>query len=219
MYSSFSKTLAPGIRLGWLYAGDLYSKAERVKFSLGRSVSPVYQELILKLLQSSSYERHLRTFRRKLNDQAVQLSGVLENIFPPVHVFISRKEGIASGHNYRKRQIWSCFISIAKNTASCLLPGRPSLFQAHTVIISGLFFQKELRQKVYCCWKVQEKSKRTALVRHSLKMRYFTSLIAYFRFLVLSISSCGIASMFLNSKPSIHFSLVRSISSPEMICF
>lgn len=93
MYSSFSKTLAPGIRLGWLYAGDFYSKAERVKFSLGRSVSPVYQELILKLLQSSSYERHLRTFRRKLNDQAVQLSEALENYFPSGSCFYKPEGG------------------------------------------------------------------------------------------------------------------------------
>lgn len=81
-YSSFSKTLAPGIRLGWLYAGSFYAKAERVKFALGRSVSPLYQELILKLLQKNSYERHLRLFRKKLNQQAGQLLEVLRRSFP-----------------------------------------------------------------------------------------------------------------------------------------
>lgn len=82
MYSSFSKTLAPGIRLGWLYAGPFYSKAERAKFALGRSVSPLYQELILKLLQGNSYERHLRSFRKKLNQQSSQLLNVLRKSFP-----------------------------------------------------------------------------------------------------------------------------------------
>ncbi|MGU3377034.1 aminotransferase-like domain-containing protein [Chryseobacterium sp. M5A1_1a] len=82
IYSSFSKTLAPGIRLGWLYAGKFYSGAEKTKFTLGRSVSPIYQELILKLLQENKYERHLRLFRKKLNEQAVQLLEVLRKYFP-----------------------------------------------------------------------------------------------------------------------------------------
>lgn len=82
IYSSFSKTLAPGIRLGWLYAGHFYSRAERAKFTLGRSVSPLYQELILKLLQGNSYERHLRSFRKKLNQQAFQLLEIVRKSFP-----------------------------------------------------------------------------------------------------------------------------------------
>ncbi|MCW1961735.1 PLP-dependent aminotransferase family protein [Chryseobacterium viscerum] len=81
-YSSFSKTLAPGIRLGWLYAGDFYSKSERVRFALGRTVSPIYQELVLKLLQSNGYERHLRAFRKKLSQQAVQVLEALRTSFP-----------------------------------------------------------------------------------------------------------------------------------------
>ncbi|WP_123902618.1 hypothetical protein [Chryseobacterium elymi] len=45
-YSSFSKTLAPGIRLGWLHTGCFYARSEKSRFIPGRSVAPIYQEFI-----------------------------------------------------------------------------------------------------------------------------------------------------------------------------
>lgn len=80
--SSFSKSLAPGIRLGWLSAGRYFLQAERMKFALGRSVSPLNQEVIIKLLSGSSYDRHLRTFRRKLEQNAIRLAGHFNQYFP-----------------------------------------------------------------------------------------------------------------------------------------
>jgi len=81
-YASFSKTIAPGIRLGWLAGGSFFSKAERLKFSLGRSVSPLNQEVITKLLSTSTYDRHLRTFRRQLEHQSILISNQLNQFFP-----------------------------------------------------------------------------------------------------------------------------------------
>lgn len=81
-YSSFSKTLAPGIRLGWLNAGRFFEQAERIKFSLGRSVAPIFQELMIELLEENSYDRHLRFFRKQLEMQCVELLNVLRLCFP-----------------------------------------------------------------------------------------------------------------------------------------
>ncbi|MBT2622676.1 PLP-dependent aminotransferase family protein [Chryseobacterium sp. ISL-6] len=81
-FSSFSKTLAPGIRLGWLHSGRYHAKAERLRFSLGRSVAPIYQELLLKLLEDHSYSKHLRSFRKQLYDQARDVLEALRTSFP-----------------------------------------------------------------------------------------------------------------------------------------
>ncbi len=81
-FSSFAKTIAPGIRLGWLAPGKFFEKAERLKFSLGRSVAPLNQELIIKLLSTSSYDRHLRVFRQELKKQALKLVDQFNTYFP-----------------------------------------------------------------------------------------------------------------------------------------
>ncbi len=81
-YSSYAKTLAPGIRLGWLSAGKFTQKAEQIKFSLGSTVSPVYQETVNRLLSTSSYERHLKAFRKQLAKNANLTLHLLNENFP-----------------------------------------------------------------------------------------------------------------------------------------
>jgi DNA-binding transcriptional MocR family regulator len=81
-YSSYAKTLAPGIRLGWLSAGKFMQQAEQIKFSLGSSVSPIYQETVNRLLSTSSYERHIRAFRTQLAKNAYLTINLLSKSFP-----------------------------------------------------------------------------------------------------------------------------------------
>lgn len=81
-YSSYSKTLAPGIRLGWLSAGKFMHRAEQIKFALGSTVSPLYQEVINRLLSSSSYDRHIRKFRMQLAKNAYFAINLIATHFP-----------------------------------------------------------------------------------------------------------------------------------------
>ncbi|NHA03099.1 PLP-dependent aminotransferase family protein [Mucilaginibacter sp. HC2] len=81
-YSSYSKTLAPGIRLGWLAAGKFLERAEQIKFSMGSTVSPIYQETVNRLLDTSSYDRHIRAFRMQLAKNAHFTINLLSTHFP-----------------------------------------------------------------------------------------------------------------------------------------
>lgn len=80
--SSYSKSLAPGIRLGWLSAGKFFKKAEQIKYALGSTVSPIYQETITKLISSTSYDRHVRLFRNQLASQCYHTQNLIRRFFP-----------------------------------------------------------------------------------------------------------------------------------------
>ncbi|WP_288374344.1 PLP-dependent aminotransferase family protein [Chryseobacterium culicis] len=122
-YSSFSKTLAPGIRLGWLYAGKFYAKSERARFTLGRSVSPIYQELVLKLLHGNGYERHLRTFRQKLNQQAMMVLDVVRNSFPEGSYFHRPQGGYSIWGQLPERTDMEKFYEYCENHQILFTPG------------------------------------------------------------------------------------------------
>lgn len=81
-YASYAKTLAPGIRLGWLSAGKFVERAEQIKFTLGSTVSPLYQETVNRLLTGSTYDRHVRAFRMQLAKNAYFAINLIATHFP-----------------------------------------------------------------------------------------------------------------------------------------
>lgn len=122
-FSSYSKTLAPGIRLGWLYAGRFFSRSERLRFGLGRSVSPIYQELMLKLLQKNAYERHLRSFRKKLSEQAFQLLDALRRFFPETSYFQRPQGGYSIWGQLPKETDMKAFYGYCETYKILFTPG------------------------------------------------------------------------------------------------
>lgn len=91
-YSSYAKTLAPGIRLGWLSAGKFMERAEQIRFALGSTVSPLYQETVNRLLGSSTYDRHVRAFRMQLAKNAYLAINLIALHFPE-NTFITTPSG------------------------------------------------------------------------------------------------------------------------------
>jgi DNA-binding transcriptional MocR family regulator len=89
---SFSKTLAPGYRVGWIAPGRFQEAVERRKFAhVVASPSPT-QMAIAEYLDEGGYERHLRRLRRILAVQSARYRAAIADVFPP-GTRISRPQG------------------------------------------------------------------------------------------------------------------------------
>ncbi|MFM0504843.1 aminotransferase-like domain-containing protein [Paraburkholderia caffeinilytica] len=80
--SSFSKTLAPGYRVGWTAAGRFTDKVRRLKLMTTLSACIPAQAGIADYLQHGGYDRHLRSLRSSLQSQLDRMEAALHKWLP-----------------------------------------------------------------------------------------------------------------------------------------
>ena len=89
---TFSKTLSPDLRLGWVVAPRHTQTLEYLKFISNISTAALPQLAVAQLLKSGSYDRHLRKVRPQYK-QAVQcVSNLIGRLFP-VGTRVSQPQG------------------------------------------------------------------------------------------------------------------------------
>jgi DNA-binding transcriptional MocR family regulator len=80
--SSFSKTLAPGYRVGWIVPGRFQQKVERLKFLFNIATASPTQLAVAEFLTAGGYDRHLRMIRRIYARQVAQVRESIGRHFP-----------------------------------------------------------------------------------------------------------------------------------------
>lgn len=80
--SSFTKALAPDLRVGWTIAGRFQEKVKRIKFNSNVAGSQLNQAIAASFLASGGYERHLRKMRASLKKQAASMLQGVARHFP-----------------------------------------------------------------------------------------------------------------------------------------
>lgn len=80
--SSFSKTIAPGYRVGWMIPGRYYAKALDLKTTTNICTASPNQMAIAAFLREGYFERHLRRLRSAIHNQMEALLLSLHRHFP-----------------------------------------------------------------------------------------------------------------------------------------
>ncbi|GFK92951.1 HTH-type transcriptional regulator NorG [Fundidesulfovibrio magnetotacticus] len=81
--SSFSKSLSPGYRVGWLMPGRFLDKALEIKATVSVATATPTQMAVAEFLRQGLMHRHLKRLRPALKSMMDNMLGLIERHFPP----------------------------------------------------------------------------------------------------------------------------------------
>ncbi|MES2568868.1 MAG: PLP-dependent aminotransferase family protein [Verrucomicrobiota bacterium] len=90
--SSFSKTLAPGYRVGWIVPGRFRTAIQALKLAGTLTTATLPELAIAEFLANGGYDYYLRSARRTYAQQVERMRAAITAAFPP-HIRITRPRG------------------------------------------------------------------------------------------------------------------------------
>ncbi|MDA8141398.1 MAG: PLP-dependent aminotransferase family protein [Desulfobacteraceae bacterium] len=109
---SFSKTVSPGLRVGWCMPGIFIEKVKRLKLYVSISSPTLTQEVLSQYMQKGNFDRHLRKLRTTLQRQMADMTLAIARYFPEgtrmstpqggLTLWVQLKEGVDSLELFRR---------------------------------------------------------------------------------------------------------------------
>ena len=90
--SSFSKTISPGLRLGWMIPGRHMASARQHKYFVNLATSSIPQLAVAHFLEQGGYDRYLRGARQHYREATARLRSAVARAFPE-GTAVSRPQG------------------------------------------------------------------------------------------------------------------------------
>ncbi|MBO9728382.1 MAG: PLP-dependent aminotransferase family protein [Chitinophaga sp.] len=80
--SSWSKSIAAGLRIGWVIGGRYHERIAQLKFMTSAATGLLPQLVLTKFLDQQRLDLHLKSLRQQLNIQTMQMTRAIQEYFP-----------------------------------------------------------------------------------------------------------------------------------------
>jgi DNA-binding transcriptional MocR family regulator len=80
--SAFTKTVAPGYRIGWVAPGRHFLRTQALKMRTSVACPMLQQEVLAQFIRDGGYDHHLRRLRAALKTQAEKMAEAVARWFP-----------------------------------------------------------------------------------------------------------------------------------------